>query len=199
MHEPLVALGGRIKELRKSRQLTLQVLAEKIGMTAGLLSKVENARTVPSLPVLMALADAFEVNLSDIFEGIACFSEKPRWLLVRASEQHPVEREESSGINYALILETTLVAASFQVMLVTVQPGAEREMVTSEGYEMLYLISGDLDYCLGEDTVTMDAGDTLYFDGNIPHVPVNRYTQPAVLLVCYFIREEASNSISEKK
>ena len=200
MREQLIALGSKIKVLRKARRLTLQALAEQIGLTAGLLSRVENSRTVPSLPVLMVLATALQVDLSELFEGIVCFHEKAKWLLIRSCNQQPVEREDSTGIKYSMILETALTAVNLQVMLVTIQPGAQREMVSGEGDEMLYLLSGRVEYRLGEDSVQMTAGDTLFFDGNLPHVPVNGFEEPAILLACYFLRENNfGNLLSEKK
>lgn len=56
MNEQLTCLGMRLKELRRKRLLTLQQLAERTELTAGLLSKIENFRTIPSLPVLLSIA-----------------------------------------------------------------------------------------------------------------------------------------------
>ena len=79
MREQLVTLGCKIRELRKKRRMTLQELAERTGLTAGLLSKIENFRTIPSLPVLAEIARALETGLSELFEDIV-FSEKKNWL-----------------------------------------------------------------------------------------------------------------------
>ena len=64
MREQLTALGCRIRDLRKQRNMTLQELGEKTHLTAGLLSKIENFRTVPSLPVLAEIARALGIALS---------------------------------------------------------------------------------------------------------------------------------------
>ena len=48
MREQLIVLGTRIKKIRKERKMTLQALADRTGLTAGLLSKIENFRTIPS-------------------------------------------------------------------------------------------------------------------------------------------------------
>ena len=64
MREQLTALGCRIRDLRKQRNMTLQELGEKTHLTAGLLSKIENFRTVPSLPVLAEIARALGFRAS---------------------------------------------------------------------------------------------------------------------------------------
>ena len=45
----LSRIGKKIKEIRKNRQMSLQEVASKSSVTAGLLSKIENFRTIPSL------------------------------------------------------------------------------------------------------------------------------------------------------
>ncbi|MBS1370587.1 MAG: helix-turn-helix transcriptional regulator [Lentisphaeria bacterium] len=187
MTEPLAILGIRLKKLRKERKLTLQEVADRTGLTAGLLSKIENYRTVPSLPVLLAIARALEADLSALFEGVSAES-RPRWALIRASEQEPVPREESRGLDYRMIAEMPLSPGTLQLMHVTVRSGAEREPVTSEGDEILYLLSGKLRYFLDGEPVDFEAGDTLVFDGALPHYPENPGGADAVLLVCYLLR-----------
>lgn len=191
MREHLISLGTRIKSFRKERKMTLQEFAEKTALSPGLLSKIENFRTIPSLPVLVRIAAALEIDMADLFSGIT-FREQPKWLLIHGGECELVEREESVGMSYRALLETPLDASALQVMLVTIAPGVQRGPVTSEADELLYLLSGELGYQLGENKLPMNPGDLLYFDGAIPHFPVNNGPLPAVLLVCYLLRKNSS-------
>ena len=188
MREHLISLGMRIKAFRKERKLTLQEFAEKTRLSPGLLSKIENFRTIPSLPVLVQIAAALEIDMAELFAGMS-FREHRKWRLVHSSECSFVEREDSVGLTYLPLLETPLDTAGLQVMIVTVVPGARRAAVTSEADEMLYLISGELSYVLGEERIAMKAGDLLWFDGSLPHFPLNTGTVPAVLFVCYFLHK----------
>ena len=99
-----------------------------------------------------------------------------------------MEREDSTGLEYNMILESALDSDSFQVMLVTVAPGADREPVAGEGRELLYLLSGTVEYQVGEEKIEMHSGDTLFFDGTLPHVPRNFSKIKAVMLVFYFLK-----------
>ncbi len=187
MYDQLSRLGARIKAIRKQENRTLQELAAATGLTAGLLSKIENFRTVPSLPVLLSIAEALGVEPGRLFDELSA-SPRRQWLLIRPGDQRTVEREESSGFEYRLILETAREFSNLQVMLVTIHPGAKREAVAGEGDEMLYVVSGALRYRVGEEEVELAAGDTLFFNGTVPHLPLNPYREPAVLLVHYFLR-----------
>ena len=63
-------VGGRIKTLRLERQLTLDEVASKSGLSKGLLSKLENAvEPNPSLSTLYKVSEALGVTLSDLLDS----------------------------------------------------------------------------------------------------------------------------------
>ncbi len=188
MRERLTTLCARIKAIRKAQNLTLQSLAKKTGLTAGLLSKIENSRTIPSLPALMAISNALDTKLSDLFKDISC-TDKSRWLLIRPYQQKIVKREEEHQLHYRMILETTLPAVNLQLMFVTVPSGGVSKPVSTDGDELLYILSGNFDYRIGNDLIKLAPGDMLYFDGELPHAPENRSITPGTLLALYFIKE----------
>jgi len=63
----LLHLGPLLKTIRKEKKLTLSQLAESIEVSKGLLSKIENGHTVPSLPVLLQLIKYLEISPSYFF------------------------------------------------------------------------------------------------------------------------------------
>lgn len=186
MREQLTALGCRIRDLRKQRNMTLQELGEKTHLTAGLLSKIENFRTVPSLPVLAEIARALGIALSELFEGIAA-AERKEWILIHPEEQKDLEREENHGLRYRMIFETPLDTANLQVMLVTEGDGKQQERVITEADQLLYILSGEFYYCIGEEKVLLRAGDLLFFDGTLAHGPAYEPGTHFSLLAFYFL------------
>ena len=61
MEDYLIGIGKRIKEIRKAGNNTISDVATKAGVTAGLISSVENGRTIPSLPVLLKIIDSLDI------------------------------------------------------------------------------------------------------------------------------------------
>ena len=55
-------VGKRIKELRLNKDLKLVEVAIKSRVSKGLLSRIENGRTIPSLPVLFSIINALNEN-----------------------------------------------------------------------------------------------------------------------------------------
>lgn len=56
-------LGNRLYQLRRSRGMSQEQLAEQIGVSRQTISKWEGGLSTPDLPKLIALADCFEVTL----------------------------------------------------------------------------------------------------------------------------------------
>jgi quercetin dioxygenase-like cupin family protein len=73
--------------------------------------------------------------------------------------------------------------------LLTLSQDAERELLTTDGFEYIFLVKGDINYVLDNKTFHLREGDSLYFDGRLPHVPKNNLESEAILLVVYFITE----------
>jgi len=66
----LFKIGLNIHQARRKRELTLGDIARHTGISKGLLSKIENFRTLPSLPVLAAIARSLNLKLENLVEGI---------------------------------------------------------------------------------------------------------------------------------
>ncbi|MDD5728529.1 MAG: XRE family transcriptional regulator [Victivallales bacterium] len=188
MRQNLINLGVTIKKFRKAGKLTLVELSEQTGLTAGLLSRIENFRTIPSLPVLLKIAGALQVSPSELLSGIG-ESRYRNWTLVRKNERIAIERENSSGFKYEMLLDTESSGCNLQSLVLTIEPGAVREKVNTDGDEFIFILKGRIIFRLGAETMDLYEGDLLFFDGNIEHVPENPGNETAVLLAVYLLKE----------
>src|SRR5512132_253670 len=76
-----VDVGGRLRELRESRGISMRTLATRSGLSANALSMIERGRTSPSVSTLYKLADALGVPVTEFF---APGKEKSNVLLIKA-------------------------------------------------------------------------------------------------------------------
>ncbi len=65
--EILLLIGERIRARRQEKNITLEQLANKAGVTKGLISQIENNRTVPSLPVLLSIVHSLDEDMRGFF------------------------------------------------------------------------------------------------------------------------------------
>ena len=180
-----VQIGKRIKETRNSKDLTIASLSKKAGISKGLLSRVENGRTIPSLPVLLELIRALDVEMPLFFDGL----DNPSFMYIhqKREDYKLIRKENAEGFNYMSILTESFSNIVFQATLLFLEPHAKREKVVTDGYEFIYLIDGEIGYLLGEEKLIMKKGDSLFFDGRIPHLKLNETDKTAEILVIYML------------
>ncbi len=177
-------IGKKIREERKSRGLNLQELASQSKITAGLLSKIENFRAVPSLPVLLNISKALDLNMSDLVENVIS-NKEVSFLLVKKDERNVEEREDSEGLMYESLIHQDISDLNFRANIVRVKPKYFREPIATEAMELIYVISGSVTYGFSDQDVTLEEGDTFYFDGSFPHSVKNNLDNQAVLFKIY--------------
>ncbi len=182
----LSVIGKKLREVRKEKGLSLVDVAKKSGVTAGLLSKIENYRTLPSLPVLYKIALALKVSLAEIVKPVDDDPE-PLYSLVRKGEGVKEVRYDSKGLIYESLISKVIHSTPVKVNLVTVKPGVFRKPLANDSYELINLIEGEIIYGIEQELIHLNKGDTLYFNGQIPHSLKNPGKQNAVLFKTYFM------------
>ncbi|MEM8898197.1 MAG: helix-turn-helix domain-containing protein [Bacteroidota bacterium] len=186
----LSRIGKKIKEIRKNRQMSLQEVASKSNVTAGLLSKIENFRTIPSLPVLLGIAKALDVDISELVSSVMNNDEAP-YILVRKGEGEVEEREDSRGLKYQSILSysiNNLSDLNIKVNMVSLDIGADRQPIATDALELIHVISGSVKYGLPDHEVELQQGDTLFFNGRLPHSVKNMYFKETMLFKVYLLQ-----------
>lgn len=185
----LIEIGKRIKEARTQKQMIIRELADRAQVSKGLISRIENGRTVPSLPVLLSIIQALEKNFSDFFENLDGKDDE-KVLIIRKGQPGPSRREKALGFTYFQMLEKNVGGQVLQIVLLELEPDSNRKKVITNGFEFKYVLEGTVDYEIGDEHFQLQQGDAIWFDGRQPHVPVNRGSQKAKMLVFYFLNGE---------
>lgn len=169
-------------------RLTLQELANKSGVSKGLISQIENGRTIPSLPVMFSIIQSLGSGLSDFFVGLEL--DEPMVIVQRAADYTGFEKENASGFYYKRMLTRTLSAATVDFVLLEVHPNSHREEVSTDAFEYKYILSGEVDYLINGEIYTLRKGDSLFFDGRLAHVPKNKTNELCTMLIVYFFDQK---------
>lgn len=175
-----IAIGRTVRLLRQRQRMTGADLAAQTAISQGMLSKIENGLISPSLATLQALAHALRVPLVQLFEGF----EEPRMAVhVKAGAGVEIPREGTrAGHQYHLLghigsNESGVVVEPYLIVLTT--QSDRFPTFQHEGIELLYMIEGILGYRHGDQTYLLEPGDTLLFDADAPHGPVDLISLPA--------------------
>lgn len=174
-----IDIGGKIKELRVSKNLTLKELSEKVQLSIGFLSQLERGLTNVAVDSLEKIAEALEVDLSYFF-SIPKSNNKS---ILRSYEQEIFQVVNSQFINYHLTndLENKVMVPR----LVQILPSNTEEDVTNynhEGEEFVYVLEGILTLYLDNEKYELYPGDSIHINSTTPHNWAN-YTNKLVKLL----------------
>lgn len=192
-NKQLYRLATAIKERRKARGMNIEDLATRSSVSKSLISKIENRRTIPSLPVILRIAQGLQTNLSELATGIEV-DEEHDFQVIKKSERKIVEKENAIGFQYQSLFTKNKGNFLFDSTILTLMKGSRREPVTSDGSEFIYVLKGSSAFILGQETINLEEGDAFYFDGRIPHVPRNLHDELVELLVVYLIEKSRDES-----
>ncbi len=185
MEDILINLGKQIKNVRKEKNLSLREVAKKSGVSIGLISKIENYRTTPSLTVLLKIMRSLNINLLELnLEE----SKSKQYILIRKDTGTIEERDDSEGLEYKLLFSNHIPESTLRTYVIKVKKGVYRKPVAGDTYEMAYVLHGKLDYILNKEVITLNEGDTIFYDGLLPLGWNTKYDTGATLLKMYLIK-----------
>jgi len=167
-----VAIGREIRSFRKNQGVTVSELSDRTGLSIGMLSKIENGNTSPSLTTLQLLANALNVSLTAFFRR---FEEDRIAVHTKSGEGVELEREGTRA-NHQYNLLGHIGANSSGVIvepyLITLSDESDVfPTFQHAGIETIHMLEGVVDYRHGNDVYKLEAGDTLFFDADAPHGP----------------------------
>jgi transcriptional regulator with XRE-family HTH domain len=188
--EVIVQISNKLKSIRKEKNLTLQDIADRAGVTKGLISQIENSRTIPSLLVLIHIVKALEVGLDDFFNDLSFYGKEGKILIQRKADYQKFEKEPASGYEYSRIFTKKVNQCTIDIVLLEIQPGSVRDFVQTDAFEYKYIISGSVRYVFRDQEIELYEGDSMLFDGMLEHNPVNSGQTPVKMLVVYFFESK---------
>jgi DNA-binding XRE family transcriptional regulator len=164
------AIGREVRRFREKLGLTISELAKSSGISAGMLSKIENGSTSPSLSSLQALSKALHVPVTALFRS---FEEIHDASFVKAGEGLKIERRGTrAGHQYQLLGHTPHGPLIVEPYLITLTEKSDVfPIFQHDGLEFLYMLEGEVVYRHGSKTFVLTPGDSLFFDAQAPHGP----------------------------
>lgn len=188
---PTANMGERIRAERERQGISLRALARDVGVSASMISQIENGKSRPSVSTLYAITTALGLPMQDVFGGEV---PPPTTLLgvlgtargIRLGPHiRPKERQIltlDSGVTWERL--GSLPSLDVDFLQITYAPGGSSsstaELMRHPGWEYGYLVSGNLVLTLGFDEIVLEPGDAVSFDSTTPHRYRNESGEPAV-------------------
>lgn len=170
-------LGANLRRLRRERDLTLEALAARSGVSRSMISKVERGEAQPTTPVVGRLAEALGVGISGLvgpYPGERPPGKAAAILLQR--ERQPAWRDPVTGF-VRRSASPPRPGARVDVALNELPGGGESGLFVahdSHVEEHVVVLAGRLRVLLDERSFDLETGDVLWFRADVAHRFVNR-------------------------
>jgi transcriptional regulator with XRE-family HTH domain len=172
-------IGGQLRDLRKAKRLTLQEVAEQAGISVSYLSQIE--RNVSRLPigVLKRISDVLGVHMNWFFQVGPKGALEERDIVVRSGNRRNMS---FTGLGITEELLSPNLAGPLELLISTIQPGADSEYYTHDGADAGLVLAGTLELWVGERHFRLYTGDSFAFPSQEPHRCANLGKRPTKVL-----------------
>jgi transcriptional regulator with XRE-family HTH domain len=177
-------IGLKLRQLRLRKKIALVDLGKQTGLSASMLSQLENGKLIPTLTTLARIAMVFDVGVDHFF-----INTRSRYLfsIVRAQDriQLPQRPGAPDPAYFFECLSHPMQDKSMQCYLAEFpkRPDGEALGHNHDGAEFLYLVEGQLEIRYHDEVHELNAGDTAYFDASGPHCYRGLSDHPAKAIV----------------
>jgi transcriptional regulator with XRE-family HTH domain len=167
-------IGSKIKGIRESKNLTIEEIAERSGLSADQITSIENDEHLPSLGPLIKIARALGVRLGTFMDD----SDALGPVITRAAD-----RERDSSISFSNgaadarqhmeyhPLAQQKAGRHMEPFIIDINPeeSTSFQLSAHEGEEFIYVMSGEVEIAYGKETYTLKEGDSIFYDSIVKH------------------------------
>ena len=163
------AIGASLRDLRMQRSMSARRLADLAGISAAMVSRIENGLVSPSVGTLAALSEVLEVPIASLFRE--AHTEHTDYTLVRSGEglksTRITENHSHDYVNLALHSRKDLRFQARRVELL--RDGGPPPTYIGHGVVFVQVLSGEAVYCYGKQHFTLKEGDSISLDAELNH------------------------------
>lgn len=183
-----IDVGLQIRKLREQRHLSQKGLAEASGLSRNTLSLIERGQTSPTVSTLKQLAGALHVDINAFFQPV----DEANIIFTKASQRPRVRLDHGAMDDLGLGMFDQLMTPLF----LQLEPGARSGPALShDGQDFIYCLHGEILYTVNGRAFVLQPGDSLFFDGQLPHRFSNIGQEAASILIILSTPHDSSQYI----
>ncbi|MDR0973680.1 MAG: XRE family transcriptional regulator [Prevotellaceae bacterium] len=182
-------VGEKIKSLRESKQISVEELAQRSGLSTEQIERIEKNIDLPSLAPLIKIARVLGVRLGTFLDdntelGPAVCRKADATDTISFSNNTTQSRKHMQYHSLA----KSKADRHMEPFVIEVEASAQEQFVLSshEGEEFIFVMSGTMEINYGKTTYLLEAGDSIYYDSIVPHHVHAYKDEPAKILAVIY-------------
>ena len=165
-------VGAKIKGIRESKNLSVEEIAERSGLSLDQIHSIENDEFLPSLGPLIKIARALGVRLGTFLDD----NDELGPVVCRAEEHNNSISFSNDSTDARKHMEYFSLAKEkagrhMEPFIIDINPNEDNSYKLSahEGEEFIFVMSGDVEVVYGKETYHLKEGDSIFYDSIVEH------------------------------
>ena len=160
-------IGNKIKQLREEHQLSLAELAANASIYPMQLEKIESGEIQPTMAIMVRISRALGTRLGTILDGEEHY--EPVVQLSTPSINLVESENLGSHLRFSALAQNK-TDRNMEPFFINVSYCPTGDLPSHhEGEEFLYVLEGSVQLLYGQETYTLEKGDSIYYDSIVPH------------------------------
>jgi transcriptional regulator with XRE-family HTH domain len=167
-------VGLKIKGIRESKNLSIEEIADRSGLSVEQIESIENDQNLPSLGPLIKIARALGVRLGTFMDD----NDSLGPVICRAADR---ERDSSISFSNGAVdarkhmeyhpLAQQKAGRHMEPFVIDINPeeSPEFQLSAHEGEEFIYVMQGEVEIVYGKETFRLEEGDSIFYDSIVKH------------------------------
>ncbi|MFH1868670.1 MAG: XRE family transcriptional regulator [Candidatus Omnitrophota bacterium] len=168
-------LGIKIRELRKSKKVTLKKLSEDSGVALATLSRIETDKMSGTVKSHQAIASALGLTLPQLYGDMEIETKTVDFQSKKSHTDLFIHNEKAS---YNM-LTSNVLSKKMMPTILKIAPGGETapEELSKQTERFIYTLKGECKIYVGSEAYLLKKCETLYFDASLRHYFKNTGTE----------------------
>lgn len=165
-------VGSKIKGIRESKNISIEEISERSGLSTDQITSIENDQYLPSLGPLIKIARALGVRLGTFLDD----NDELGPVVCRAEERNSSISFSNGATDARKHMEYHSLAKQkagrhMEPFIIDIQPSEEKNFKLSahEGEEFIYVMEGEVEIEYGKEKYNLKVGDSIFYDSIVEH------------------------------
>lgn len=165
-------VGSKIKGIRESKNISIEEISERSGLSTDQIISIENDQYLPSLGPLIKIARALGVRLGTFLDD----NDELGPVVCRAEERNSSISFSNGATDARKHMEYHSLAKQkagrhMEPFIIDIQPDEEKNFKLSahEGEEFIYVMEGEVEIEYGKEKYNLKVGDSIFYDSIVEH------------------------------
>ncbi len=165
-------VGSKIKGIRESKNISIEEISERSGLSTDQIISIENDQYLPSLGPLIKIARALGVRLGTFLDD----NDELGPVVCRAEERNSSISFSNGATDARKHMEYHSLAKQkagrhMEPFIIDIQPSEEKNFKLSahEGEEFIYVMEGEVEIEYGKEKYNLKVGDSIFYDSIVEH------------------------------